>query len=156
MYDEATRQHIIDDEQVRLLALGYQISAGLSALFSLFGLMYAVMGFAMGAIVAGTPSTSAQQQAPPAFIGWIFAGIGVFIFAAMIAMALLKFRVAWCLKRRTSRTFCLVIGGISCLGIPYGLILGVFTFLVLGRDSVIRQFLSAPSQDFIPDASHNI
>jgi hypothetical protein len=53
--DEVSRRQIVDDEHVRLLALGYQISAGLSALFSLFGLMYAGMGFAMGTLVTNTP-----------------------------------------------------------------------------------------------------
>jgi hypothetical protein len=156
MDDEVSRRQIIDDEHVRLLALGYQISAGLSALFSLFGLMYAGMGFAMGALVARMPGPNAQQQAPPAFIGWLFAGLGLFMFATMVVMALLKLRVASCLKRHTSRTFCLVIGGISCLGIPYGLILGAFTFLVLGRDSVIRQFHSARAQNFTPNVTHNV
>jgi hypothetical protein len=35
---------------------------------------------------------------------------------------------------------CMVTAGISCLGIPYGTVLGIFTFLVLSRPSAIALF----------------
>jgi hypothetical protein len=143
MFDDGSRQSLLDDEHLRLLALGYQIEGGVSACFSLFGLLYVVMGVGMTfAFAKLPPATNQAGQPPPEFVGWLFAGIGFFIFSALLVMALLKFRVAWCLKRRRSRTFCLVVGGISCLGIPYGLILGVFTFLVLNRNSVMHLFNS--------------
>src|SRR5579864_515766 len=44
------------------------------------------------------------------------------------------------IKQRRSRTFYLVLAAISCLEMPYGTVLGVFTFIVLGRDSIARQF----------------
>ncbi len=62
----------------------------------------------------------------------------------MITMAALKFYTAVCLKQRKSRTFCLVVAAISCLEVPYGTILGVFTFLVLERPSVARLFGANP------------
>jgi hypothetical protein len=37
------------------------------------------------------------------------------------------------LPRGTNRTFCYVVAGLTCLAIPYGTTLGVFTFLVLNR-----------------------
>jgi hypothetical protein len=37
-----------------------------------------------------------------------------------------------------------MVAGISCLGIPYGMFLGVCTFMVLGRDSVVGLF-AAPN-----------
>jgi hypothetical protein len=44
--ESGNRQSIIDEEHLKLLSLGYMISAATSAFFSLFGLMYVAMGFA--------------------------------------------------------------------------------------------------------------
>lgn len=141
MSDELIRQSIIDEEHLRLLSLGYMVSAATTAFFSIFGLMYAVMGIVMSKFTfpqqgAGTPAT----KAPPAFLGWIITGIGIGIFLVMIILAAAKLRTAFCIKHRKSRTFCMIVAGISCLAIPYGTALGVVSFLVLGRDSVARMF----------------
>ena len=40
------------------------------------------------------------------------------------------------LRARKGRTFLLVVAGINCLHIPAGTVLGVFTMVVLLRDSV--------------------
>jgi hypothetical protein len=58
----------------------------------------------------------------------------------MIVLAILKFIVAKRLKERRSRALCLVVAAVSCLGIPFGTVLGVFTFLVLSRPSIERSF----------------
>jgi hypothetical protein len=143
MTEEIDRRSIIDEEQLRLLSLGYMISGGFAACLSLFGLMYVLMGVIMGAAFSHLPETPSRVgQQPPAFIGWIFACIGLVMFVGLIAMAAAKFRVAWCIRHRKSRTFCMVIAAIGCLEIPYGTLLGVFSFLVLGRDSVARLFTS--------------
>ena len=41
-----------------------------------------------------------------------------------------------CLRARKGRTFSLVVAGLNCLHIPLGTVLGVFTIIVLIRDSV--------------------
>jgi hypothetical protein len=141
MSDDLIRQAMVDEEHLKLLSLGYIISAATTAFFSLFGLMYMVMGIFVGAVVshakaAGTSTT----QGPPAFMGWFMGAMGFGIFLFTVALAAAKLRTAFCIKRRRSRTFCMVVAGIGCLGIPYGTILGVFSFIVLGRDSVARTF----------------
>lgn len=138
MIDDSIRQSTIDEEHLKLLSLGYMISAGISAVFSLFGLMYAFMGAMFGALVR--MPTSPNGEPPPPFVGWLFMGFGLAFFVGLIAFALLKYKVAMSIKRRQSRTFCMVVAAIGCLGFPYGTVLGVFTFIVLGRDSVARQF----------------
>lgn len=136
-----THQDIIDREHLRLLSWGYLFSAILSALFSLLGLFYAAMGVMMGTLFSALPeSGSGTGQAPPAFVGWFFGLFGGIFFLAMVILALLKFRVWKCLQKHKSRTFCLIVAGISCLGIPYGTLLGVCTLMVLGRPGVERLF----------------
>jgi len=135
MTDETIRQTIIDEEHLKLLSIGYMVSAGIAALFSLVGLLYVLMGVMMG-ITFKEAAKKANQPAPPVFIGWVFGVIGLAIFLFLIVMAILKLRTAQCIKRRRSRAFCMVVAAISCLEIPYGTLLGVFTFLVLGRNSI--------------------
>ena len=44
------------------------------------------------------------------------------------------------LRARKYRTFSLVVAGINCLHVPIGTVLGVFTIIVLIRDSVRRLY----------------
>jgi hypothetical protein len=137
----AFRQAVIDEEHLKLLSLGYMISAGFNALFACFGLFYALIGAVLGSSFAHVSRTGADaNQLPPAFIGWIFAGIGMVLIAVSLTFAILKFCTASSLKRRTSRVFCMVVAGITCLEFPYGTGLGVLTFMALGRESVVRLF----------------
>src|SRR5580704_13977775 len=146
MFEEVAVQSVIDEEHLKLLSLGYMVSAAMTAFFSLFALMYATIGVVVGTVISHKPGLSANPgQQPPAFIGWIIGGIGTALFLFMILMAAAKFRAGLCIKKRKSRTFCMIVAGISCIEVPYGTILGVFTFIVLGRESVMRLFDSSTS-----------
>lgn len=141
MSDQDNRQAILDEEHLKLLAIGYWVAGGMAAFFSLFGLFYIGMGAMFAVSFAKLPPASLQpDQQPPAFVGWIFVGVGLAIFLAAGTFAAMRFWTAVSLKRRTSRTFCLVVAALSCLEFPYGTTLGVFTFMVLGRASVIQLF----------------
>ena len=139
---EETRQSIIDEEHLKMLSLGYAVSAGVSAFYSLFGLVYVFIGIMMSTALSHLPETPANpaQAPPPAFVGWIFGFFGLAFFLIAIAVTAARFRVAWCIKHRKSRVFCMVIAGIGCLEFPYGTVLGIFSFLVLGRASVVALF----------------
>lgn len=138
---DSDRQAIVDDENIKLLSLGYMISAGVSGFFSLFALMYVGMGLFIGTAITKFPNSgSATDQPPPAFIGWILGGAGLALFVVIAGFGALKLLIAFRIKQRKSRTLCLIIAGGGCLGVPYGTVLGVFMFIVLGRGSVIRQF----------------
>jgi hypothetical protein len=129
-----SRQSILDDEHLRLLRIGYFISAGQTAIFIPFGLFYAGMGL----LVSHLP-TGAGAAAPP-FMPWVFGIFGsVFAGIATIATAM-KLITAIRLKERRSRVLCMITAGLSCFEIPYGTALGLMTFVVLGRPSVRYQF----------------
>ena len=141
---EALRQTIVDEEHLRMLTLGYYVSAGMCLLFSLFGGLYMVLGLMFTFAFRNLPAQP-PNSAPPPEVGWFFFAIGAFLFGAMVTLAILKFLTARRLKARASRTFCLVLAGISCLEVPYGTTLGVLTFVVLTRDSVKALFSPAPA-----------
>ena len=133
------RQAIVDGEHLRALSICYFVSAGMNALASLLGLLYAFMGFFLTAALS---QMSSERHEPLAadFFGVFFGLLGLGLFMAFAVLAALKVVVARRLPQRRSRTFCLFVAGVSCLGIPYGTVLGVFTFLVLSRPSVVRLF----------------
>jgi hypothetical protein len=143
-----TLQSIIDEEHLRMLSVSYLVSAGVCAFFSLFGLLYAFMGVMMSTTLSHMPAKPGQEP-PPAFVGWIFIGFGLAFLLVGTAMAAAKFRTAWCIKHRKWRTFCMVIAGLGCLEFPYGTALGIFTFIVLGRDSVVQLFSPEPPSDVL-------
>lgn len=132
------RQAIIDNEHLRVLSICYFVSAGMNVFFSLFGLLYAFMGLVLTA--AASQTTSQPNQPPPAFVALFFGAFGFGIFSIMVVLAVLKFITAQRLKQRRSRTLCMIVAGLTCLGIPVGTALGVFTFVVLSRPSIVREF----------------
>jgi hypothetical protein len=138
MNDTTDRQALLDAEHLRLLALGYTISAAISAFFSLIGLFYMAMGGLIVLFAGNVPVK--PNEPPPEFMGGLFAAIGLAMFLLLVAFAAAKLVVARNIKRRRGKVFCLVVAGFSCLGIPYGTLLGVASFIVLQRPSVARLF----------------
>lgn len=80
---------------------------------------------------------------PRAFL-WIFALFGTMFFLFFVVSAVLKLFTARALRLRRYRTLCQMTAALTCLGIPYGTALGVFTFTVLSRPSVGTLFDGAP------------
>jgi hypothetical protein len=131
-----------DTEHVRLLAIFHYIVAGLAALFSLFPLLYTTIGATLiFAARHGTPKPG--EELPPEFLGWIFVGVGSFLFLVGITMAICILIAGRCLSRNKCYSFALVIACIECLFIPFGTILGVFTIIALSRESVKAVFSTA-------------
>jgi uncharacterized membrane protein HdeD (DUF308 family) len=133
------RQGIVDGEHIRVLSVCYYVYAGFNAFSSLFGLFYAFMGLMIGGVVFGLPAAPNQPR-PPASLAALFGVFGFGIFLFFIGLAILKFMAAVRLRRRRSRVFCMIVGALTCLGIPFGTALGVFTLVVLSRKSVPRLF----------------
>jgi hypothetical protein len=96
-----------------------------------------------GIIMIVTPDKmGAGDQAPPLFIGWLFALIGGIFILIGWALALCIIITGRFLASRRRYLFCLVIAAIECIFIPFGTVLGVFTIIVLTKLSVKQLFLS--------------
>ena len=141
LIDDAARQQILDEDNIRLLRIGYFISAGLTAFASIVLLVYMVFLSFVFTQIAKTPGNVAF----PAAIGRLVAVFGVLLVLFVIGIAVLQFLTGQRLKERRSRTFCMVIAAFTCLSIPWGTFLGVCTFLVLLRPTVQRSFEEARS-----------
>jgi hypothetical protein len=133
--DAEARQQILDEDNLRLLRIGYFISAGLTAVASLFILVY--MLFFSFILQMAKPSGEAVI---PSAIGRLIAVFGVLLVSFVVGFAVLQFLAGQRLGERRSRTFCMVVAALTCLSIPWGTFLGVCTFLVLLRPTVQRSF----------------
>ena len=148
--DSTERQHVIDEEQLRLLRIGYLTMGGVAVFTGLFGLLYALMGF----MIVHLPMQAQQPgQPPPEVIAWFFASFGLAFMLAAGVYALLAFLSARALRQRRSRILCLFTAAVSCLYIPFGTLLGVFTFIALGRPSVLGLFAAGHAEPALPPSN---
>ena len=131
-----------DEEHLQLLAIFHYVVAGLAALFSFFPLLYTTVG-AIFIFTARHGTAKPGEDLPPEFLGWIFAALGLLFFLIGIAMAICILIAGRSLTLRKRYSFALVIACIECLFIPFGTILGVFTIVVLSRESVRGLFSTA-------------
>ena len=132
-----------DTEHLRLLAIFHYIVAGLAALFSFLPLLYTTIGGVfIFAARHGTPKPG--EELPPEFLGWIFVVLGSVLFLAGLAMAICILIAGRSLALCKRYSFAIVMACIECLFVPFGTILGVFTIVVLSRESVKGLFSTAP------------
>ena len=119
-----------DEEHLNLLAIFHYVVGGLTALFSCVFLLHVGMGIAM---LCGAFDGA---NAPPRFLGWFLIVFpSVFILAGW-TLAGFIIAAGRRLQRRVSRTFCLVVAALECILMPFGTVLGIFTIIVLTKDSV--------------------
>jgi hypothetical protein len=131
-----------DREHLQLLAIFHYVVAGLAALFSFFPLLYTTVG-AIFIFAARHGTAKPGEDLPPEFLGWIFAVLGSVLFLIGIAMAICILIAGRSIALRKRYSFALVMACIECLFLPFGTILGVFTIIVLSRESVRGLFSTA-------------
>jgi hypothetical protein len=129
-----------DEEHLRLLSIFHYVVGGLAGLFALFPVMHLILGLVL--ILAPEAFDSPGEEPPPAFVGWFFVIFAASFITAGWILAALVITTGRFLARRRHHLFCLVMGGIECIFMPFGTVLGVFTLVVLMRDSV-KQLFSA-------------
>lgn len=123
-----------DLQHLDLLSVFHYVVAGFAGLFALFPVFHLAMGIAM--VVGGF----GEDEPEATLVGWFFV---LFAGAFMVAggtLAALIFYAGRFLKQHTHYTYCLVVAGISCMLMPFGTVLGVFTIIVLMRPSVRELF----------------
>jgi hypothetical protein len=75
-------------------------------------------------------------------MGWLFVGLGAMAIILGWTFAGLLLYTARCLGTKRHYVFCMIVAVLSCLQIPLGTVLGVFTIVVLARPSVKELFAS--------------
>ncbi len=129
-----------DEDYLRLLSIFHYVVGGLAGLFALFPVLHLIFGLIM--ILDPEAFTSHGEKPLPEFFGWLFVIFASFFIAVGWAFAALVITTGRFLARRRHHLFCLVMAGIECIFVPFGTVLGVFTLIVLMRDSVKKLFLA--------------
>jgi hypothetical protein len=127
-----------DIQHLKLLSIFHYIVGGLTALLSCMFILHVVMGIAMlnGAL-------DGQNPPPPRVFAWFFILLPGLVMVGGWALSACMITAGRRLTQLRSRLFCLIIAGIECTLMPFGTVLGVFTIIVLMKDSV-RQMFSQP------------
>jgi hypothetical protein len=110
----------------------------------------------MGLFVMAVPEPhSAGEDLFVRSMGLMFMVIGFVGFLFLVSFAAIKIYAGYCIAKHKNRVLCLVVAGISLIGFPFSTILGVFSFIVLLRDSVRDLFESqstaAPAVEVSPE-----
>jgi hypothetical protein len=126
-----------DRKHLNTLSTCYYVLSGILLFFSGLAMADVVFGILM---LTGGIAVPSPEPAMSKFMG------GTLIFSGCVGMllcwadAVILFLAGSFLARAEHRTFCLVVAALTCLSFPLGTLLGVFTIMVLSRDSVKTLF----------------
>jgi hypothetical protein len=126
-----------DSEHIRLLSIFHYILAAVAALFACCPFIHVTIGIAL----AFFPEKFASHgEPPPAFVGWFFIILGsmFIIFGWILAVCILV--AGRFLARKVHYYYCLTMACVECVFVPFGVILGIFTIIVLMRPSAKALF----------------
>lgn len=145
-----------DGEHLRLLAVFHFILAGLMVLGGGFLLLhYWIMRTAFSSASFSTPqvpppgwpageaTVPPQNPAVPGEILEIMVFFYLFIGLLLLLGIILNALSGAFLLKRGNRMFSLIVAGLNCLQVPFGTALGIFTIIVLCRDSVRAKYEAA-------------
>lgn len=134
-----------DDEHLRLLSAFHYVLGGIVALVSFLPGVHLAYGILMVAGRAGARrGSSGGAEIAGALLGWFFIGAATIVILCGLALAVCLLLAGGFLARRRHYLFCLGVAGAACALTPVGTVLGVFTILVLLRDSVRAEFGRPP------------
>src|SRR6266566_5046794 len=124
-----------DQEHLKLVAIFHFVVAGLALAGT--GFLF-VHYFIMHTAFSNPEMWKSQQGATPPPKEFFEAFIWMYIFFGAVAVLafVLNLVSAIFLLQKRHRIFSIIVGGLNCLQIPFGTALGVFTIIVLSRDSV--------------------
>ncbi len=117
-------------DHLRLLSIFHYIVGGVTALLSLIPVIHLMVGLAMvtGKLEGADPEAR--------LFGWFFVVFaGVFIACGMTLAGFIVY-AGRCLQQRRRHMLCVVVAALSCMMMPFGTVLGVFTLVTLTKPSV--------------------
>jgi hypothetical protein len=140
------RQAVLDEEHLRLLSLFHYVSGGLTLVFSLFFGIWLGFMSAMLSMVPKQVHAGAGGNAPPIppELPMIFLLIFGSFFVLGVVYGVLQILAGRWMARRRRRVLTIIVAIPGLAFIPYGLMLSLFTLLVLDRKSV-KELYRAPA-----------
>lgn len=130
-----------DLKHLNYLKIFHYVLGGFSLLFACFPLIH--VGFGIAMVIGGFGH---GHNTPPAFLGWIFLIIGGFFFLMGQTITVCLFLSGKYIKNRKHYWFTFILAAIICALFPFGTALGVFTIIVLSKDSVKKIYGIIPEE----------
>jgi hypothetical protein len=127
-----------DLKHLKLLSIFHYVVGGLSALFSCMFLIHLIIGLSV--LIAPESLSGGNGGPPPPFVGYIFTFIGGLFFSLGIVFSCFIIYSGRLLNSKRKRMFSFVLACIECVFMPFGTVLGVFTIIVLSRESVKKLY----------------
>ena len=141
-----------DENQLKLLEIFHYVAAGITVLVGCLPFIHLAIGIGLQLVPIGDHPAADV----PRIVGWILIVIAAILILVFWVLAFVIFLSGRNFRRRQRYMFCMVVAGISCLLIPYGTVLGVFTIIILMRPSVKQIFgvdeFAAVKADDVSDA----
>lgn len=124
-----------DRNHLTTLAILHYVLGGLYVFIGCIPLIHVSLGIAMlsGALDKG-------RNPPPPELGVVFIIVGASFSLGFWTVAVLTVIAGRCLARRVAYGYCFFIAIVDCLYMPVGTALGIFTIIVLSRESVQMLF----------------
>ncbi len=132
-----------DLQNLRLLSIFHYVLAGIIALFACIPFIHLILGIIF-LVMPESFCNGDCEDVPPPFVGWIFIGIGTLAIVMGWALAIAVGIAGRFLSQRRRLKYCMVVAGLSCLFMPLGTVLGVFTLIQLSKPHMAELFASGP------------
>jgi len=123
-----------DAEHLKLLSIFHFILAALG----LLGIAFLALHFVLMSAIFTKPEMwkNSKSGPPPEILFKLMLGGYAFGVVVILTGGFLNLLSGLFIRKRRHRMFSIIIGGLNCLHVPFGTLLGVFTILILSRDSV--------------------
>ena len=126
-----------DEGHLNNLAIGHYIVGAIMVAFACLPLLHLGIGVAMlTGVLPIEAEVEGDIEAMPSLFAWMFIGMGALFFLLGQAVSIGVVLSGRFLQKRKNYMFSFVLGCLMCFFVPVGTILGVFTIIVLSRDSV--------------------
>ena len=123
-------------EHLKLLSTFHYVVGGLTAALSMVSLIH--IGIGLSLIL--TPTVTYPYEVTPApytlSTGWLFFIMGLVILLLGLTFSICLILSGRALAKRKRYWFSFVVACFECIYTPFGTVLGIFTIVVLSRESV--------------------
>jgi hypothetical protein len=146
---------INDDLNLRLLSIFHCIVGGFILFFLSMPLIILALGFVdiissesilKVIVISSELMVESGGDMLPRFLGTIVLGVVIIFYLMIFGVAVSMLVSGIFLSRRKHYLFSLIVACIECIFIPFGTILGIFTAIVLSRDSIKGLYYSSPKE----------
>lgn len=119
-------------EQLKLLSIFHYVVGALHAVFGSLGLIH----FFIGLSIIFAPTDWSSVNRPPDWFGLLFTVLGGSFVVFGWALGALTIYSGRCIATRKKKKFSIVMGAINCVMVPLGMVLGIFTLIILTKDEI--------------------